>query len=111
MNYEQTIELENNIKIKNQADQLYKDFKRYFTLNVGSFKNGRFTVWADSHNAAYIALEKNTFVFMCRFLHESYDVRINPSSLFTYIKEDYRGIGHFRSAVSRAKQRYEEQKK
>ena len=99
LTYEQTIELEKNVKIKNEADQLYRDFVNNFTLDVCSFKNGEFTVWSDSNNRTFITINNNVFTYHCRFLHESYDVTITPSSLFLDIKRKYRGIDHFISSV------------
>lgn len=103
LNYEQTVELERNVSIKNRADALYADFCRYFSVKVKDFKEFRFEVWSDSHNATYLKVDSDGFIFQCRFLHETYDVRVTPSALFGYIKSGYRGLGHFESEVSKAK--------
>lgn len=112
LSYEETIELEKNIKIKNEADAVFADFMRSFTLNVSSYnsKRGMFEIWNDSNNAAYIELKDGVFYYRARFLHESYDVTIKPSSLFEYIKGEYRGYGHFKSAVESAKKKSKEAK-
>lgn len=103
MTYEETIELEENIKIKNQANEIYKLFLKNVRLDVGKYKgNGLFLHWSDEHNATYFKVGDNGFTYQCRFLHESYNVEINPSSLFRYIKEKYRGYDHFKSMVESA---------
>lgn len=102
---EQTEELEKAIEIKKKAYELYNDFNKYFSFNADDYKDGRFRIWNDSHNAAYIAVKENGFVYQGRFLHESYDVEINPASLFSYIKNKYRGVEHFSSSVFSAKEK------
>jgi hypothetical protein len=105
MTYEETTELEKNVEIKNEADKLYEDFKKYVTLDAGTFFNGRFTIWKDSNNATYLAVSGNTLIFQCRFLHETYNIVITPSGLFDCIKSKYRGMAHFRGVVSEAKEK------
>lgn len=50
LTYEQTVELEKNVKIKNEADQVYRDFINHYTLKVSEFENGEFEDWNDSNN-------------------------------------------------------------
>lgn len=100
MDYEETKKLEQNIKIKNEVDEVYQKFLDNISLKVKNYKDGRFIHWQDSHNAIYFALIDGEFVFQCRFLHEKYNVIINKKHLFKYIKEDYRGYGHFKVAVN-----------
>jgi len=100
MNYEETVELEKNIKIKNKAEKLYGMFLKNVKLEVGKYKkDGKFIFWSDSHNKTYFTLENDVFTFQSRFLHESYDVTMTLDSLFTKIKENYRGIDHLEQAV------------
>lgn len=99
LTYEQTIELEKNVKIKNEAQELYRDFVSNWKLNVRSFNDGQFEDWNDTHNRCFITIKENVFTYHCRFLHESYDVIVTPSHLFSYIKNEYRGLAHFKSAV------------
>ena len=101
MTYEETIELEKNIIIKNDADELYSRFKKYVKLDVGKFdhKKNRFAVEKDSCNAVYLSIGADNFVYQCRFLHETYNCEITPSAIFGYIKDKYRGLGHFRAWV------------
>ena len=101
MTYEETIELEKNIIIKNDADALYSKFKRFVKLDAGKFdfNNGRFTVDKDSNNATYLKVGEDAFIYQCRFLHETYNCTITPSALFSYIKSKYQGMGHFRAWV------------
>lgn len=107
LTYEQTIQLEKNIGIKNKANELYSDFIKYFTLNVSDYdeSTGMFRVWSDSHNATFIEIKEKVFHYRARFLHESYDVIISPSHLFEYIKDQYRGVEHFESLVKVRKAR------
>lgn len=106
---EMTSELEKAIAIKKEVEQICADFKKYFKLNAGTWENKRFTVWSDSNNATYIAFDQhNDLVFQCRFLHETYDVIIRPSNLFNYIRDSYRGMEHFKSAISMMKRRADE---
>lgn len=100
MDYNATIELEENIKIKNKANELYDLFLKNINLNVKNYEgNGKFLHWSDSHNATYFVLKDNIFYYECDFLHESYKVCVTPESLFNYIKNKYRGVDHFDSAV------------
>lgn len=103
LTYEQTIELEKNIKIKNQANQIYKDFLENVKLGVDDYKDGKFKVWSDSHNAEYIKIDNDEFIFECKFLHEYYSLRISPSSIFDAIKQDYRGLAHLKSFITTSK--------
>lgn len=101
MTYEETIELEENVKLKNKADELYSKFKKNIKLEAKKYKgDGRFLYYSDTHNATYIKVSSSGFTVEYRFLHESYDVPVNPSSLFNLLKKDYRGIKHFESLVS-----------
>lgn len=97
LTYEQTIELEENIKLKNQADKIYADFVKHVKLDMGRYKNGRFTIWADSHNVIYIKLNGETFTFICEFLHENYQVDITPAGIFRALKNKSRGVDHLES--------------
>ena len=102
MNYEETIELEKNIKIKNEVDEILKKFNKYVKLDAGSFnkKKRMFTIWKDSHNATYLKInDDGTFSFVCDFLHEGYSVLVSEQSLFNKIKNKYRGYDHFKSMV------------
>lgn len=105
MNYQETIELEKNIKIKNEAEKIYKDFMNNVTLSVSKFKDGKFKTWSDSHNATYIKIVDNTFVFVCDFLHENYSVKITPECLFGYVKNKYRGLEHLKAEINGYKEK------
>lgn len=101
MTYEETIELEQNVKIKNRADDLYSKFNKNIKLEAKGYKgNGLFLYWSDEHNATYIKVDSSGFTVQYRFLHESYDVPVNPSSLFNLIKKDYTGVKHLEYLVS-----------
>ena len=103
MNYEQTIELEKNIKIKDTAQGMYSNFLKNIELKANDYiGEGRFKVWSDSHNATFIMVTDSGFKVEFRFLHESYDVEITPQSIFEKIKLNYRGIDHLRTLISRA---------
>lgn len=101
MNYEETIELEKNIKIKNEADELYHRFCKSVKLSVSKRHENELEDWSDSHNRTFYRVTKEGISYHCRFLHEAYNVAISPSALFTYIKNDYMGLGHFRSSIVR----------
>lgn len=107
LSLEMTEELERAIEIKKQVEQLCRDFKNYFKLDAGTFKKGRFNVWSDSDNATFISVSGDDLIFQCRFLHESYDVLIKPSALFEMMRDKYKGIEHFKSAVSMMKRKVE----
>ena len=112
MTYEETIELEKNVIIKNDADALYKKFKNHVKLDAGKFdhKNNRFTIDKDSCNATYLAIGKDNFVYQCRFLHETYNCEVTPSAIFRYIKNNYQGLGHFRAWVELLDRKSKEEK-
>ena len=98
MNYTETVELEKNIKIKDQAENLCRDFKQNVVLHMENYLgSGRFVLWSDSHNKIYVDTLGDYPVFRCRFLHEEYDVVVSPESVFSGIKAGYRGIDHLRS--------------
>lgn len=100
MTYEETKELEANIKIKNEAEETYNKFFNNIKLDPKAYKGeGRFVFWKDEHNAIYIRLKDDYFIFECRFLHESYNVIVTPDNLFWCIKNNYRGYEHLKSAV------------
>lgn len=100
LSYEQVIELEQNIKLKNKADEIYEKFKRNIKLDVSKYSGeGRFIIASDSHNTTYIRLKNDEFVLECRFLHETYDVTITPQCIFNALKVNYRGVGHLESYV------------
>ena len=100
MTYEQTIELEQNIKLKNEADALYSKFLKNVKLEPSQYKgNGKFIFWYDEHNATYFQIRDDKFFFICAFLHENYTVEVTPSGIFTALKSKYRGVDHFASAV------------
>lgn len=109
LSYEETVELEKNIKFKNEANQVYQDFLNHFKLNIKDYKSeyGMFEIWSDSNNASYIDLKDGVFYYRARYLHESYDVTINPGYLFGYIKNKYRGYEHFKSDVLARKKQSE----
>lgn len=100
LTYEQTIELELNIKIKNEADAIYQNFLRNVKLEAKNYKGeGKFLFWSDEHNQTYFTIKNEKFYFQCRFLHESYDVEVTPSGIFSALKKEYRGVSHLSSAV------------
>lgn len=95
MDYNEAVELEKNIKIKTKAEKICRDFKNNTKLEMKNYEgNGRFVLWCDSNNKIYVDVEGPCPVFRCRFLHEEYDVVVNPGSVFTGIKNGYRGIDH-----------------
>lgn len=103
LSYEQTVELEKNIAIKNEAVKLYEKFMCNIKLPVSGFdsRHMRFKTWDDGNNQTYISINENgNFVYQCRFLHESYDVEVTLDNIFRLIKSDYRGIDHLRSDVA-----------
>lgn len=100
LTYEQTIELEANIKIKNEAEIIYQNFLKNVKLEAKNYKGeGRFLFWKDQHNATYFTIKNDVFYFECRFLHETYDVQVTPSGIFNALKKEYRGVSHLSSAV------------
>jgi hypothetical protein len=102
LTYEQTVELEANVAIKNKADKIYRDFLQNICLSPSKYKDGKFLFTADEHNATYFKItDKGDFQYQCRFLHESYDVTVTPSAIFSAIKNKNRGVEHLASAVSK----------
>ncbi len=100
MTYEQTIELEENIKLKNLANSVYQNFLKNVKLDPSKHKgNGKFEFWSDQYNATYFQVVGDRFVFICEFLHENYEVPVTPSGIFNALKMKYRGVDHLVSAV------------
>jgi len=97
MNYEETVEFEENVKIKEEADKICRDFKANVKLEMKNYKgNGIFVLWSDSHNKILVDVSGANPSFQCRFLHEEYDVLVRPSSVFSAIKAKYRGVAHLK---------------
>ena len=71
LTYEQTIELEKNVRFKNEAEGIYRDFLEHVTFPVKDFVNGKFKWWNDSHNETYFTVKDKGFTFVCNFLHEN----------------------------------------
>ena len=108
MTYDETVELEKNVAIKNKADQLCSDFKMHVKLSPNGYGKAkdRFHYWSDSHDDIYIGIsESGDFIYQARFLHENYNVTITPQAIFQYIYEGYRGVEHFEALVNKAKQK------
>lgn len=100
MTYEETKQLEENVKITKEAEETYKKFLKNIKLKPENYiGNGKFLHWKDKYNATYFIVEDNFFIYECKFLHESYTIKITPSDLFDYIKNKYRGYEHLKSAV------------
>lgn len=100
MTYEETIELEENVKLKNKADEIYQKFLKNVKLEPKKYQGeGRFIFWQDSHNTTYIRLNDDKFILECEFLHESYNVIITPEYIFNCLKRKDRGVEHLESYV------------
>ena len=103
MNYEQTIELEKNIKLKDAANEMYRGFLKNVKLNANDYiGEGAFKVWSDSHNKALVVVKDSGFSVKFRFLHESYDVDITPQAIFEKMRSNYRGIDHLRALIRKS---------
>lgn len=94
LTYEQVIEMEENIRLKNKAEEICTNFMKNVKLDLTTFKDGRFIIWSDSHNAKYLRIDGDKFVYECRFLHEKYNVEVTPSAIFSALKKKYRGVEH-----------------
>lgn len=111
MTYEQTCELERNIKIKNKAKEIVAGFKDNVTLNLNT-KNGlRFTIWSDSHNAIYLEISNEKMFFICDFLNENYAITVDESCVFSGIASGNNVIGHLASLSKVQYNQYEYKKK
>ena len=95
MNYSETVELEKNVKIKDQAEKICLDFRKNVTLKISDYQgNGLFVLWSDSHNKIFVNVEGEHPVFICKFLHEDYTLTVSPDSVFKAIRDGYRGVDH-----------------
>ncbi|MBK7380437.1 MAG: hypothetical protein IPJ03_15895 [Ignavibacteriales bacterium] len=100
LTYEQVVELERNIEVKNQAKKIMNDFYNNVKLNIKDYSgNGRFRLWHDQHNDIYVDLKDDKFYFRCRFLHESYDIEMTFNGIFQALKNEDRGIDHLKPLV------------
>jgi len=100
MDFNQTVELEQNIKIKNEAIKICDEFFKNVKLKPSTYEDeGRFKVWSDSHNSTYVIIDGDNFYYECKFLHEYYKMKITPEAVFKYIKNKYMGLGHLRVFV------------
>lgn len=101
LSYDQVIEMEANIKLKNEAEDIYKNFLKNIKLGVSMYKgDGKFRFWSDEHNAMYFQIRDDKFYFICSFLHENYTVEVTPAGIFTALKNKYRGVEHLSTLVS-----------
>ncbi len=105
MNYEETKEYELNLKVKKKAEEITDGFLKNVVLNLRKYKNNKFEIWSDQHNACYVKLTENGIIHICRFLHESYRLVINPTAIFNAIKDKNRSVNH---AACAAKVSYNE---
>lgn len=102
MDYEETVEIEHNVKIKNEAEKICSDFKKNMQLKISNYKGkGQFEIWSDCHNAAFVVVHDDCFELQCRFLHESYNIKVTPSIVFNGIKNKDMVIDHLRSYSQR----------
>lgn len=99
MTYEETVELERNIKIKNKAKEIVREFKKNVSLDLSTKKGNRFTIWQDQYNATYIEISKEDIIFVCNFLHEKYSIIVDESNIFNGILHCDKVIGHLASAA------------
>lgn len=100
MTYEQTVELEKNIKIKNEANSIYAKFLKNIKLEVKNYYGeNKWLFWADEHNATYFVVRNDKFHYVCKFLHESYDIEVTPQGIFSALKNERSGVNHLISAV------------
>lgn len=95
MDFNETEELEENIKIKNKAIKICEDFLKNVSLRLDKYKgDGKFEIWSDSHNAKYVIVYDIGLRYVCKFLHEKYSVILKPENIFTAIKNKDRVIDH-----------------
>lgn len=108
MNYKETKQLEMMIKIKEKAEEIYNGFIKNTQLELSRYKDGKFILWSDSHNKTYIVINNDkSLTFVCDFLHENYRVDVNKESIFSGIKNNYRGICHLASQAKVGYNEYE----
>lgn len=102
LTYEQTIELEENIKIKKKAETIYSNFLKNIKLSPADYRSKGFMFWHDSHNSAFFTIDKDGhFNLECVFLHERYSVLVTPSGIFDALKLKYKGVEHLEYFVNK----------
>jgi hypothetical protein len=95
MPYKETVELEQNIKIKNRANKIYSDFLQNIQLKPNEYQgSGKFKIWSDAHSAKYVIVHDSYFEYVCSFLLENYSIVVTPDKIFDAIKANYRGVEH-----------------
>lgn len=94
LTYEQVIEMEESIRLKNKAEEIYNNFIKNVKLDLRTFKDGRFKIWNDSYNATYLEISDNKLIYQCRFLHETYNIEVTPSAIYSALKNECRGVEH-----------------
>lgn len=95
MTYEETVELEANIKMKDEANRIYADFIKNIKLELSQYQGGgKFKIWSDSHNAKYVVVHEVHFEYICNFLHENYSVVVTPEKIFDAIVGKSRVVEH-----------------
>lgn len=108
MTYEETIELEKNIKLKNKADEIYANFLEHVNLRPKDLQfDGRFKIWSSGDSHKYIKLEDGIFILQCRFLHQTFDIRITPSDIFASLQNNNKEVGYLEATIDIMKKRKE----
>ena len=94
MDYKMTRELEENIKIKNKAEEIVENFLAKVKLSLDKYNNGKFELWSDQHNAEYIHIKDGVIEWEGDFLNNKYSIVITPDCIFSAIKNKNGAVGH-----------------
>lgn len=102
--YEQTMELEKCIKLKNKADEIYRKFKQNIKLEICNYKGeGKFVHWSDGNNSVSFVLTDNVFMFHGNYINNTYRLEVTPSAIFSALKSENHkakeGVKHLESQV------------
>ena len=92
LTYDQTIELENNLKVRGRADKIYKDFIRNVTFPMERYQgNGKFLVAAAELHSSHFQLVNNGNVDYWELIHVSRGgttkIVITPRDIYNAIKK------------------------
>ena len=105
MKYKETLELQENVKIMNEAYDIYNDFMKNISVLLSNYQgNNKFLLWKDSHNSKYIVVHDKRLEYVCDFLHEQYSIMLTKDKIFDAIKANYRGVEHLKADSMRIKE-------
>lgn len=90
LTYDQTIELEKNLKVRDRADKIHKDFIRNVSFPMERYQgNGKFLVKSTELCSSYFVLqsESDYWIFVYTSRGDSVKIDVTPHGIYNAIKK------------------------